>query len=165
MHCFDNLTQQWIYKSPFVRDESFFLASLLKKWRFGHFALMHFCFLVTCDFSTLNLASHRRGGYWVSRTRDFHPALMIWSGDQKFILKESQIQRMPILQLLLVLLTFKWSLFQYSQHTNWQQNGYILIRAGKTDFWKSISKAAAQGALNRFYPPCIVNAASDVLDG
>ena len=38
-------------------------------------------------------------------------------------------------------------------------------RAGKSDFWKSISKAAAQGALNRFYPPCIVNAASDVLDG
>ena len=41
----------------------------------------------------------------------------------------------------------------------------IRIRAGKLDFWKSISKAAAQGALNRFYPPCIVNAASDVLDG
>ena len=32
-------------------------------------------------------------------------------------------------------------------------------RAGKSDFWESISKAAAQGALNRFYPPCIVNAA------
>ena len=41
----------------------------------------------------------------------------------------------------------------------------IHIRAGKSDFWKSITKAAAQGALNRFYPPCIVNAASDVLDG
>ena len=41
----------------------------------------------------------------------------------------------------------------------------IPIRAGKSDLWKSISKAAAQGALNRFYPPCIVNAASDVLDG
>ena len=41
----------------------------------------------------------------------------------------------------------------------------VKTRAGKSDFWKSISKAAAQGALNRFYPPCIVNAASDVLDG
>ena len=39
------------------------------------------------------------------------------------------------------------------------------IRAGKSDFWKTISKAAAQGDLNRFYPPCIVNAGSDVLDG
>ena len=38
-------------------------------------------------------------------------------------------------------------------------------RVGKSDFGKSISKAAAQSALNRFYPPCIVNAASDVLDG
>ena len=41
----------------------------------------------------------------------------------------------------------------------------IAIRAEKSDFWKSISKAAAQGDLNRFYPPCIVNAGSDVLDG
>ena len=40
----------------------------------------------------------------------------------------------------------------------------VVTRAGKSDFWKSILKAAAQGALNRFYPPCIVNA-SDVLDG
>ena len=39
------------------------------------------------------------------------------------------------------------------------------IRAEKSDFWKSISKAAAQGDLNQFYPPCIVNAGSDVLDG
>ena len=41
----------------------------------------------------------------------------------------------------------------------------MVVRAGKSDYWKSISKAAAQGALNRFYPPCIVNAGSDVLDG
>ena len=41
----------------------------------------------------------------------------------------------------------------------------VSIRAEKSDFRKSISKAAAQGDLNRFYPPCIVNAASDVLDG
>ena len=48
----------------------------------------------------------------------------------------------------------------YDTYRNW-----IGFRVGKSDFWKSISKAAAQGALNRFYPPCIVNAASDVLDG
>ena len=29
----------------------------------------------------------------------------------------------------------------------------IYTRAGKSDFWKSISKADAQGALNRLYPP------------
>ena len=37
---------------------------------------------------------------------------------------------------------------------NWfyEING-VQIRAEKSDFWKSISKAAAQGDLNRFYPP------------
>ena len=30
---------------------------------------------------------------------------------------------------------------------------YIEIIAEKSDFWKAVSKAAAQGALNRFYPP------------
>ena len=29
----------------------------------------------------------------------------------------------------------------------------IANRAGKSDFWKSISKAVAQGALSRLYPP------------
>ena len=41
----------------------------------------------------------------------------------------------------------------------------IKIRAEKSDFWKSISGDLRQGDLNRFYPPCKVNAGSDVLDG
>ena len=38
-------------------------------------------------------------------------------------------------------------------------------RAEKSDFWKSIYGDLRQGDLNRFYPPCKVNAGSDVLDG
>ena len=42
---------------------------------------------------------------------------------------------------------------------------HVIVRAEKSDFWKPISKAAVKCALSRLYPPCIVNAASDVLDG
>ena len=44
-------------------------------------------------------------------------------------------------------------------------NFWDLNRAEKSDFWKAVLGDLRQGDLNRFYPPCIVNAASDVLDG
>ena len=41
----------------------------------------------------------------------------------------------------------------------------ISTSAEKSDFWKSIKGDLRQGDLNRFYPPCKVNAGSDVLVG
>ena len=53
----------------------------------------------------------------------------------------------------------------YGMYATCMLSWWVNNRAEKSDFWKSISKAAAHGALSRLYPPCIVNSASDVLDG
>ena len=126
--------------------------------------------IVTDTVKKCNQLAPRLSNYMYDQNHYSHhtyPSLRIWIVD---ILKSRDLECFYGIKKSRIesSIEYRWFIFNrkgaHPCTSSWEPRRKVSPRARKSDFWKSISKAAAQGALNRLYPPCIVNA-SDVLDG